>query len=187
MLEFIEDGHLYLLDGVLLPSVSQVLSFVFPQKYNSIPEEILTRKANFGTKIHLAVERYESERELPEMNYIEEACFNQYLRLKQKHDIEVIEQERMVHYKDVYAGRFDMIATIDGHKSLADIKTTAVLDKEYLSWQLSLYELATGWEFGKLYAIWLPKKNIGKVVEIKRIDRDVLLKKLAEYQEVNYE
>lgn len=77
-----------------------------------------------------------------------------------------------------------MIANVKGYLSLCDIKTTAELDEEYLSWQLSYYELAMGKTFEKLYAIWLPKKGIGQIVEIKRKPREVLIKKLNEFLEV---
>ena len=90
----------------------------------------------------------------------------------------------MIQYQGKYAGRFDMIANIKGELSLCDIKTTAELDEEYLSYRLSYYELAMGKTFEKLYAIWLPKKDIGQVVEIKRKPREVLIEKLNEFLEV---
>ena len=71
-----------------------------------------------------------------------------------------------------YCGRYDMTAKVKGKESLCDIKTTATLDKEYLSWQLSMYELAIGYQFEKLYCIWLPKGQIGELVEIERIPRE---------------
>ena len=75
-----------------------------------------------------------------------------------------------------------MIAQIGSDKCLCDIKTTAELDKEYLSWQLSFYELATGKRFDKLYAIWLPKGKLGQLVEIKRKPQKELLRKLEEFK-----
>ena len=75
-----------------------------------------------------------------------------------------------------------MIARIGEDLCLCDIKTTAELDLEYLSWQLSFYELATGKTFDKLYAIWLPKKELGELVEIERKPRKELLRKLEEYK-----
>ena len=76
-----------------------------------------------------------------------------------------------------------MIADISGAICLCDIKTTAELDEEYLSWQLSYYELAMGKTFDKLYAIWLPKKGIGVLKEIKRKPKQLLIKKLNEFLE----
>ena len=46
-LEFIEEGHLYLYEGVIIPSVSEILRFIFPNKYKDIPEEVLNRKAEY--------------------------------------------------------------------------------------------------------------------------------------------
>ena len=53
----------------------------------------------------------------------------------------------------VAAGRLDLVIQIDGFLGGADIKRTAVLDKNYLFYQLNLYRLAylqsygIGWKF----------------------------------------
>lgn len=183
VVEFISKTHQYLINGIIVPSVSQILHFIFPDKYKNIDKAILNKKAEYGTVIHKAIENLENNEELPELNYIQEASIEQYLKLKAKYNIEVLEQEQIVSYKYDYCGRFDMIANIDSYYSLADIKTTAELDKEYLSWQLSFYELASGKHFDKLYVIWLPKKELGQVVEIERKSEEELLNKLKEYLE----
>lgn len=190
MIEFIEEEHIYLYDGVIIPSVSEILGFIFPNKYSDIPIEILQNKAIYGTKVHEAIEMLEREQmfdigalkqEIEGINYIIESSIEQYLKLKKEYEIEMIEQEQMVHYEDLYAGRLDMIANINGIKSLCDIKTTAELDEEYLSWQLSFYQLAKGETFKKLYCIWLPKKGLGKLVEIKRKTKKELIEMLNKY------
>lgn len=201
MLEFIEDEHIYLLDGVIIPSVSEILHFIFPDKYKGVPNKILSAKADYGTTIHKAIEKCESEnigvnlnfievinlQELLDMklNYIQEESFIQYLVLKYRYNIEVLEQEQMIHYENKYAGRFDMIARINGDYCLCDIKTTSILDKEYLSWQLSLYAFAKKEKFDKLYAIWLPKEDLGKLVEIERKSDEEILEMLRKYEERN--
>lgn len=181
MIEFIEQEHIYLKDGIIVPSVSEILHFIFPDKYKNIDKAILNKKAEYGTVIHKAIENLENNEELPALNYIQEASIEQYLKLKAKYNIEVLKQEQIVSYEYDYCGRFDMVANIKGNYSLADIKTTAELDKEYLSWQLSFYELAIGKHFDKLYVIWLPKKELGQVVEIERKSEKELLSKLKEY------
>ena len=175
------------MDGVIIPSVSEILHFIFPNKYTGIDKEILDKKAEYGSKIHEAIECIEQGKTLPELDSIQEFSINQYQRLKEKNNIEVIAQEQMIHFKDKYCGRFDMTAKVNGFYSLCDIKTTATLDKEYLSWQLSFYELAFVSMYGmspfeKLYAIWLPKKEYGEVVEIERKSKSELLEKLKEYE-----
>ena len=181
MIEFIEQQHIYLVDGVITPSVSQILHFIFPDKYKNVDKKILNRKAEYGTKIHESVELYENNIktmtleeafdvtvQAQELNYIQEASLRQYVKIKRENYITVLEQEQMIQYEKKYAGRFDMIASIKEKICLCDIKTTAELDKEYLSWQLSLYEYASKKKFEKLYAIWLPKEDLGKLVEIER-------------------
>ncbi len=190
MLEFLEAEHLYLLDGVIIPSVSEILHFVFPNKYKGVPAEVLSKKAEYGTKVHEAIEVLEKTGEVIELDYIQKASLEQYLRLKEKYGIEVIEQEEMIHFEDKYAGRFDMIAYVKEDYSLCDIKTTAELDYEYLSWQLSLYAYAynrlnIGNHFEKLYAIWLPKKQIGHVVEIQKKTDEEIEELLKRYEEEN--
>ena len=183
-LTFIEETHQYLLNGVLLPSVSQILKFIFPNKYSGVSEATLSKKAKYGSIMHEYIELFENGRykELPELDLYQKLSFKQYCRLKAKYDIEVLSQEKMIHYEDYYAGRFDMIANIQDKECLCDIKTTAELDKEYLSWQLSLYEFAYGKKFKRLYAIWLPKGKVGELVEIKRKTKREIMKLLKDYK-----
>lgn len=187
MVEFIEDGHIYLVDGVITPSVSDILNFIFPNKYSNVPRQILNSKAEYGSRVHEAIEHLEKGETLPQLNYLQEISINQYKTLKSENKIEVIEQEKMVNYGNHYCGRFDMIANVNGAYSLCDIKTTAKLDNESLSWQLSFYALAHNpdkyeTEFEKFYAIWLPKRELGEVVEIERKSKENLLEKLKEFE-----
>ncbi len=188
MVEFIEDGHIYLIDGVIVPSVSELLHFIFPNKYANIDEKILNNKANYGSIVHKAIECYEQKETLPKLDLNQEFSLNQYVKIKNKNNIEVQAQELMIYYKNLYAGRLDMIAIVNGALSLLDIKTTSTLDKEYLSWQLSFYELAYMSIYGtpqfeKLYAIWLPKKDYGQLVEIERKPLNELLRVIKEFNE----
>jgi len=187
MIEFIEGEHIYLYDGVIIPSVSEILHFIFPDKYKNVDLKTLNDKAIYGSKIHEAIECLEQGRTLPKLDITQEFSIKQYIRLKEKYNLKVETQEQMINYKDVYAGRFDMIATINEELCLCDIKTTAELDKEYLSWQLSFYEFAFMNMYGvskfeKLYAIWLPKKGYGELVEIERKSISELLRILKEFE-----
>lgn len=183
MLEYIEETHTYLYDGIIIPSVSEILhKYIFKDKYKGIPEYILKNKAEYGTQVHKAIETLEEIGTFKVQNIYQELSIEQYIKLKEKNNIQVLEQEKMVCYKGIYAGRFDMIANINEELCLVDIKTTAQLDKEYLSWQLSLYELADGRKFDKFYCLWLPKKGLGKLVEIERKDIKEIEKLLEEIE-----
>lgn len=183
MVEFIEEGHIYLKDGIIIPSVSEILRYIFPNKYDGIPKCVLDKKAEYGTKVHYAIECIEKNEEMPVLNIYQEISIKQYKKIKEENKIEVLNQEQIISYKMEYAGRLDMIALVKNKFCLVDIKTTAKLDEEFLSWQLSLYELAYGKKFDKLYCLWLPKNGLGKLVEIKRISKKEIEKKLKEIGE----
>ena len=183
--EFIEQGHIYLVDGVITPSVSEILKFIFPNKYKDVPHRVLEEKALFGTHIHEAIEAYEKGKE-PCLTDMERVTFSQYLRFKEKYQIKPIEMEMIIHYKDLYAGRLDMTAYVKGLKSLIDVKTTCKLDYESLAWQLGMYKLAYGKARGipieKCYCLWLPKKDLGQLVEIEPKNKGDILEVLDRYE-----
>ena len=187
MLEFLEDEHLYLVDGIIVPSVTQILGMIFPDKYKNVDKEVLNKKAEFGTKGHAIIEHLDLNNtdiveNLNLMGYSEELiqCIEEYINLCKTFKIEPLEHEKKVSYEYLYAGTLDLIANVDGIESLCDIKFTYKCDKEYLSWQLGMYALALGKEFKKYYCIWLKKGCLGKLVEIKPKTKEEILKKLEE-------
>ena len=187
MIEFLEEQHLYLVEGILVKSVTQILQLIFPDKYKGIDKKILNKKASFGTNGHSIIENLDvhdmnmaKKQVLSIENKDLQICIREYLRLVEKFEIKPLEHEKRVSYKYLYAGTLDLIAEINGIESLCDIKFTAELDKEYLSWQLGMYALALGKEFDKYYCIWLPKRGLGQLVEIVPKTKEEILKKLEE-------
>lgn len=184
MIEYLDEEHLYLYEGVIIPSVTQILEYKFPDKYKDVPKYILEKKARYGTIVHKVIQDLE-EQNLEYINvndiYVDVAQ-EEYQKLKQQYKIDVLNQEQIVHYKDKYAGRLDMIALVNKKLCLIDIKTTTELDLEYLSWQLSLYELAFGKRFSSLYCLWLPKGKEGQLVKIKRKTKKEILDLIKEYE-----
>lgn len=187
MLEFIENEHLYLKNGILVKSVTQILQLIFPDKYKNINSKILEKKSIFGTTGHEIIEHLDVSN--PDIvkktissiqNKDLEICIREYVRLCKTFKIEPLEHEKRVSYKYLFAGTLDLIANVEGIESLCDIKFTAELDKEYLSWQLGMYALALGKEFKKYYCIWLRKKQLGQLVEILPKTKEEILKKLEE-------
>lgn len=177
MVEFIKDTHTYLVNGVIVPSVSEILrDTVFADKYKDVPAFVLQRAATFGKAIHDAIEHSDSIL----LNEEQQVVYDRWLTLKDKHKIKPIHHEQITHYEMDYAGTFDMIAEMNGEQCLVDIKTTYNLDIEYLSWQLSMYALAYGFA-GKLYAVWLPKRKGAKLVEIKYKEEYEILELLERY------
>lgn len=189
MIEFLEESHIYLKNGIIVQSVTQILQKIFPDKYKGISETILKRKASFGTEGHSIIEHLDVSNLEQAKEYVKtisnkdlEICIREYIRLVETFELEPLEHEKQVSYGYKYCGTLDMIANVKGIESLIDIKFTAELDKEYLSWQLGMYQLAYGKEFKKHYCLWLPKKKLGQLVEITPKTKEEILEKLKELE-----
>ena len=178
MLEFDKENHIYLKDGVILRSVTQILKELFPLKYDGIPENILNEKAKYGTELHKFIEIIEKKKPKRPLAYIKKyynpniyqiESLKDYLEIKRKYNIEITDSEKMVVYKDIYCGTLDLKGTVDNKKAIIDIKTTYDLDELYVSWQNSLYEMASE-PVDELYCMWLPKGHLGKLVKLERIN-----------------
>lgn len=142
-LEFIEDGHIYLCDGVILPSITQILKIKFKNKYANVDKATLQRAAEKGTAVHEAIERYcktGEESDLPEVR--------NFKFLQRQYNFNVFENEvPIILYKDkkpIAAGRLDLVLVNknNGEIYLGDIKRTSTLDRHYLAYQLNLYRIA---------------------------------------------
>ena len=188
MLEFEKETHTYLLDGIILKSVTQILAELFPDKYEGIPDCILEKKAKYGTELHKFIETIEKKKPKIPIAYIKKyfkpcvyqiESLKEYLRLKKEYNIEVLESEKRVVYKNYYAGTLDIKGLVNGESAIIDVKTTYELDDVYISFQDSLYEMADE-PVKKLYCLWLPKGHRGKLVEVKRINKKVLKKLIGE-------
>lgn len=141
VLEYIDETHTYLYDGVVLPSITQLLKVKFGNKYNGIPKETLERAAEQGTAVHKAIEDYEQggyESALPELR--------NYKFLKKAYKFECVSNEVPVvlfwNGEAVAAGRLDLVLQEGEQIGLGDIKRTSALDKNYLAYQLNLYRIA---------------------------------------------
>lgn len=178
MLEFNEENHIYLQDGIILKSVTQILKELFPLKYDGIPKEILENKSIYGTELHKFIEIIEKKKPKRPLAYIKKyynpniyqiESLKDYLEIKRKYNIEITDSEKMVVYKDIYCGTLDLKGTVGNKKAIIDIKTTYDLDELYVSWQNSLYEMASE-PVDELYCMWLPKGHLGKLVKLERIN-----------------
>ena len=168
-IEFLEDEHIYLSDGVIVPRVSELIRFKFPGQYDGVPTKILKRKASYGTKVHQTIEAFvNKEFTLEELKAKKidpdiKIAVEQFESLRKKWCFFVKDMEQIVANKDKYAGTYDIRTEDD---IIIDLKTTSEIHDEWLSWQLGLYYLAAGIEKPYGYVIWLPK---GKAAEVKQI------------------
>lgn len=159
MLEYDDSTHTYIADGVIVPSVTQVLDIKFGGKYASVNPSTLNRAANRGTTIHKAIEDYcKGNEELLGTKEVRNFRF-----LKKHYEFDVLENETPIvitkEGNPIVAGRLDLVLGIHGATALADIKTVSALDKEYLAYQLNLYRIgymqSYGTEIKELYGVHL--------------------------------
>lgn len=148
-LEFIEDVHLYVADGIIVPSVSEILSARFGHKYDGVPKDALARAAQRGTEIHAGIEAYVKSDGKDGRNIQEVRDFR---FLSKVYGFKPVKSEvPVILWKDgepAAAGRLDLVLDYNG-LCLADIKTTATLDKEYLAYQLNLYAMGYEQSYGE--------------------------------------
>lgn len=139
-IEFIEDIHKYVVDGILLPSVTQILNTRFGHKYDNVDYRVLNAAAKRGTAVHKAIEEYEKQG--IETDDVE---LRNYKFLKRLHQFECLDNEIPIIIFDndipVACGTTDMLIKQGEKIGLADIKRTSKLDKEYLAYQLNLYRI----------------------------------------------
>ena len=147
VLEYVDDSHTYVCDGIIVPSITQSLKTRFNNKYAGVDRVTLNRAAQRGTEVHRAIEMYcktDEESDLPELR--------DFKFLQKTYKFNVLANETpVILFKDsqpILAGRLDMVIEIDGQLGLADIKSTSVLDKEYLAYQLNLYRIAYKQSYG---------------------------------------
>jgi hypothetical protein len=135
-------------DGVIVKSITECLKYKFGGKYCGVDKGTLQRAADRGTDIHRAIELWCKDGTPSEHVEVRNFKF-----LQTQYCFEVIANEVPVIMfegdKPIFdgenpllAGRLDLVLKMDGKLGLADIKTTATLDKEYLGYQLNLYRIA---------------------------------------------
>ncbi len=187
-LEYYDDEHIYLVDGVIVPSITQILKVKFGNKYKAVNTAVLKQASERGTEVHEAIELFCREGVDSELTEVRNFKF-----LKKKYNFEVTQNEVPVilfkNDRPIGAGRLDLVLRMDDKIGGADIKRTSVLDKEYLAYQLNLYRIAyrqcygVEWEF--LRGVHL-REDKRKFVEIP-INEDVAWKLVNDYMEVKSE
>ena len=183
-LEYIDETHSYLVDGVLIPSITQILKIKFGNKYAGVDKEVLNRAAEKGTEVHEAIEKLCKTGEVEELKEVKNFMF-----LQKQYKFEVLENEvPIILFKDdkpIAAGRLDLVLKMDNAIGGGDIKRTSSLDKEYLAYQLNLYRIGyrqcygVEWEFLKGFHL---REDVRKFVNIP-VNENMAWKLINEYLE----
>lgn len=163
---FDPDAHTYTLDGRRVPSVTEICAPVTAVKYGSVNSALVAQAARRGSLIHEYCQCIDYGVQLAEMDVAPALAgyVRAYLAFLDTYrpDWSMIEQPV---YTEDYAGTLDRFGTIQGRPCIADLKTTADMDRLSqiaLALQLQGY---LGAEFPALPAVH-PSRRIG--VQLRR-------------------
>lgn len=156
MIEYIDSTHTYMIDGVIVPSVTQIVAWYFGDTYANVDPEVLQRSADYGTAVHKLIENYESVgigEDFPEVKA--------WIKAKERYGLHVYKQEMTVEYRGMYCGRFDILCDAYmgdiNRPCLIDIKTTSKFMRDHLALQLGLYRMALGYGDIECACVWMPR------------------------------
>jgi hypothetical protein len=140
-LVFYEKAHVYMLDGEIIPCVSDLCRFLHREIYKDAPAWQMEAAADRGTAVHKATEDLDRTGRA----YISEdyaSYLEAYAAFVREHDVEweLIEHPDY-HPVHGYAGTIDRYGTVDGIKTLVDLKTTYTVYKPLCSASLNLYRM----------------------------------------------
>lgn len=175
-IDFNSEEHRYFLNGKELRGITDIIKrHIFPNLYADIPPFILNRAAERGTMIHESIELLDSGFEPKEAAQELES----YKKIKHDNGLKTLENEYIVTDGENFASAIDLVFTNGGKNIiLADIKTTSVLNKEYVRWQLSIYAYLfemqnPSLKADKLFVIWL-RGDKSEYAEVERIDTEII-------------
>ncbi len=139
-LEFDDEAHVYIADGVIVPSVTQILKTKF-NDYQFVSRAVLEQASEKGTALHKAIETYETTGQESDLKE-----FKNYLFLKKHFGFKNISNELPVIYEEdgrvLFAGQLDQIIEIYGKRGINDFKRVSAPNKEKIAYQLNLYKMA---------------------------------------------
>ena len=161
-IEFNEEKHEYTLDGVKIPSVTEILSPITMSGYSKINPAVLEHAAMKGTLVHEWCEMYDygcAEDSVP--SEIEPYC-RAYMAFVRDYKPQWTMVEAVVYCDTMvtgngFAGTLDRAGVIDGKECVVDIKTiSSPTTKQHISvcCQTAAYSLASG-IWGRRYALYL--------------------------------
>lgn len=179
VLEYEDETHTYWVDGVKVDSVTQILKKVFPDMYKGIDPDVLKRASERGTQAHKAIEACckgfdDGSNAVKDFNFLRK----HYGFIPLENELPII----LDFGGKTYAGRVDLILQMDGY-TLADIKTTSKLDKNYLGYQLNLYKIGVeqsyDYNIDNLYGIHITEDK-RKLVKIPIVSEEQLYESIKE-------
>lgn len=138
-LEFIEKGHIYMLNGRRVPCVSDLCRFISREIYRDAPPWQLELAADRGTAVHAATQKLDETGTVS----IEES-YAPYLQAYAAFLRDCTPQWQLIEKPlyseaDDFAGTIDRYGILSGQNTLVDIKTTYTVYKPLCGATLNLY------------------------------------------------
>lgn len=160
MLKFYDEGHVYEYNGVVIPSVSELLRFLSREVYGEIDKYVLEHAAERGTAVHAATQTLDETGSV-EISDEYTPYLEAYAQFRREHTVDWFYIEKpLAHPGMLYAGTIDRAGLVDGVSCILDIKTTGVVKKSLVKAQLNGYKKLTetiGFRPEKLYCLQLLK------------------------------
>ena len=136
-IDFNEEKHEYSVNGVKVPSVSEILSPLNADRYGDINPAVLRAAAEKGTAVHEMCEAIDYELDPEEVMPELQGYVDAYYQFLFDHEVEWVMVEQIVAcYRGVegeppiYAGTIDRYGIVDGKAAVVDIKTYASMTTE---------------------------------------------------------
>lgn len=148
LVEYDDDGHVYLVDGIITPSVTQILKRKYKDEFKFVKAEVMEEASANGSAMHKVIELYETGKAEIEIKEL-----RNYKFLKKAYNFENVENEVPIIYeqdgKVQFAGRLDQIIELDGTLGINDFKRVSAPNKEKICYQLNLYKLGYEQSYNK--------------------------------------
>lgn len=184
---FNEGNHTYFLGDKQLSGITGMIKRqLFPDKYKEVPQYILERAAERGTRVHHECQFTDMTGFEPES---QEAM--NYVFIRTGAGYKVLSNEYTVSDEEHFASNIDCVWEKDGKIALADIKTTYSPDKAYLEWQLSIYAYLfemqnPNLKVDRLFGVWLYNEKSELIPLERKSDEEVKRLLQCEVEGIRY-
>jgi len=125
LLEFDEEKHRYMENGLVIPSVTQIIQEAGLVNLDWINAELLKEKADLGKKVHSTTELHDKEKlDFEKLHPILKAYLNNWIKFRQEYGFVATEIElQLFHSLYRYAGRIDRVGLMGKDLVLLDVKS----------------------------------------------------------------
>lgn len=176
MITFDEEKHIYHVDGVKKPSVTEILGLISASAYNKINPETLRQAALRGSIVHEATELIDiGMTDRLSVPYEYAGYINAYTEFVRLYRPEWEYIESMLYEpNNDYCGTVDRCGWIDGKRAIVDIKTVSAPTKTtyvLLAAQTAAYAKAIKVDVEKRYGLFPKKDGTFRLVDCAEYER----------------